>query len=103
MVRALITDTLVVITAGFTLSTLLYASDDFVYAGLIAWIPITRLLRLVRAHRLLRRLEGGEPAHLHDNLLATLTTHVVVPRSIIRSALQRGVPAANIAGFRRDR
>ena len=96
LTRAFIANTLVVLAAGFTLSTLLYVTGDGVYAALVAWIPISRLVRLKVARRLLRRIERQEPAQLHGNMLAALDDFIVIPRSILRSAAHAGVPSATM-------
>jgi hypothetical protein len=96
MARAVVDAKAYVIAIGLVLSMLLYFSDDPVYALIVAYVPVSRLLHLIRARRFVAMLDTlGIPATLHDGtMLATHTGHIVVPRSIVRDSMRRAVPAA---------
>jgi hypothetical protein len=95
MARATLDAKLLTLAIGLVLAMLLYFTDDAFYAFLVAYVPASRILHVVRVRRFLAMLDSLElPATLHDNLLAVHGGYIVVPRSIAREAKRRRVPAA---------
>lgn len=96
MTRAVINETLLTIALAFTLSMLLYFTEDHAWAAMVAYVPLTRLFHLARARSFLSYLEATVPAQLHDNVLAAASRHLVVPRRIVRDARHHGLPGAEV-------
>ncbi len=92
LARATLERKLLTIAISFAVVLGLYVTGEHLWAGIVAYVPITRLLHVAIIRGFLRIIDGS--AELHDNLLAVGGRYIVVPRCLTHDLDSRSVPLA---------
>lgn len=96
--RSVLRRNLVALATGVSAIVGFHAADWYGTAVLVAIVPLTALSRVLASHAILRAIDRGERAELHDTLLAVDDRALPTSNRVISAARQHAVPTSIARG-----